>query len=377
MRASDVVLQLASNLPKYTDLFTDNFSVTSITGTPTGADLTVTVETSIAHGLVAGQGVFIDGAQTPLTLSSFTRTATAGLITTASDHDFTIGSQGGALSGEGATNAITSGANEAEFNGSFPITAVPNRREIQVSMADSGAVVATGSPIIENAASELQSFNGIQEILTVPTTTTFTYLIVGGASLQNPVGTIVAKANVRISSAIGLDQIVAAYTDQVPDKLWGFVTIDDVVASKDRRILSDATDNIQRSDYFRQQILQPMTFYVAFPTAVQEIAGRQSRDVAEELFRPICQSVLFKRFDSLLFVGAYNPLQFISHGFSEYQSAFYIHQYTFEQVADIYFEDTVGFDEDVAFRDIDLTIGVDVGTGQLTADIDLDEVPLP
>ena len=41
------------------------------------------------------------------------------------------------------------------------------------------------------------------------------------------------------------------------------------------------------------------------------------------------------------------------------------------------FGDTIGYDTDVAFRDIDLTIGVDVGTGVLTADIDLDDVILP
>ena len=244
-------------------------------------------------------------------------------------------------------------------------------------MADSGATVATGSPIIENAFSSLQTYNGIQSIVSVPSTTTFTYTLVGGAGLLEPVGNITVKANARISSTVSLESIVDAYTDQTPNQLWGFVVLEDVVASKDRRILSDATDNLQRSDYFRQQIIQPVTFYTVFPTALQEIAGRQSRDAAEELFRPVCQSVLFERFDSLLFAGKCNPLQFLSHGFSFYNKAFYIHQYSFEQVADLYFEDTVGFDEDVAFRDIDLSMGLNVGTGQLTADIDLDEEQLP
>lgn len=369
MKASDVVLQLATLLPKFTDLFTDNFSVASISTTIAGSDLTVTVETTVDHGLSVGQGVRIQGAETPIAISSFTRVGTIGTITTAIDHDFTFGKQGGAISGGGSKNAITSGANEAEFNGSFPITGVPNRRTIQVSMADSGASAATGSPIIENAYSELQTYNGLKQIVSVPSTTTFTYTLVGGAGLLSPVGTVTVKANARISSTLNLESIVSSYTDQLPNKLWGFVVLEDVVASKNRRILSDATDNIQRSNYFRQQIIQPLTFHVVFPTAVQEIAGRQSRDVAEELFKPICNSILFQRFDSLLSVGKYNPLQFLSHGFSFYNGAYYIHQYTFEQVADLFFGDTVGFDEDVAFRDIDLTMGVNVGSG-FTSSID-------
>ena len=377
MRASDVVLQLAANLPRFTDLFTDNFDVISASTLVVGSDLEVTLTTSVAHGLSIGQGVNILGAKTPITISSFIRAGTIGTITTLTDQDFTFGEIGGAISGGGSVNAEVSGATEAEFNGQFKITGILNRRTIQVEMADSGATVATGSPILENGYSTLQTYNGIKSITAVPTTDSFTYVLVGGAALLDPVGTISVKANARISSTISLESIVDAYTAQGINKLWGFVVLEDVIASKDRRILSDATDNIQRSNYFRQQIIQPLSFYVVFPTAVAEIVGRQSRDLAEEIFKPICQSILFKRFDSLLSVGEYNPLQFLSHGFGFYNDAFYIHQYSFEQVADLFFGDTVGYDDDVAFRDIDVTFGTDLGTAELIADIDLDEEQLP
>ena len=67
----------------------------------------------------------------------------------------------------------------------------------------------------------------------------------------------------------------------------------------------------------------------------------------------------------------------VSSNFSAYNASIYAHEYVFEQVADLQFEDTVGVDEDVAFRDIDLTMGLDIGTAELTALIDLDEVILP
>ena len=41
------------------------------------------------------------------------------------------------------------------------------------------------------------------------------------------------------------------------------------------------------------------------------------------------------------------------------------------------FEDTVGPDDDVAFRDIDLTIGLDVGTETFDTSIDLDFILRP
>ena len=124
--------------------------------------------------------------------------------------------------------------------------------------------------------------------------------------------------------------------------------------------------------------MQPVSVFVAFPTASDQIAGRQVRDLAEDLFRDICRSILFKKFSTGLFNDLNNPLQFVSHGTEVYNTAFYIHRYSFEQVADLYFQDTVGFDEDVAFRDISLSIAVDPGTGEnpLTAEIDLDDNPL-
>ena len=313
----------------------------------------------------------------PITVSSFTRVGTIGTIVTVQNHDFTLGTEGGAISGTGSVNAVTTGADQAEFNGTFRITGVLNRQTIQVEMPDSGPTTATGPLRLDNGNSALNTYTGIQQVTTVVSPTTFTYSVQHVALTAPFVVNASARGNARISAAVSLDAIVAAYTDQPQDDLWMFVVLEDVVASKDRKILSDATDNIQRSQYFRQQITQPVTLYVVFPTADIQIAGRQARDIAEEIFRPICQSILFKRYDSQLAVGEYNPLHFLAHGFTSYSSAFYIHQYTFEQVADITFPDTVGFDEDVAFRDISLTMGVDVGSGQLTADIDLDQEPLP
>jgi hypothetical protein len=240
-------------------------------------------------------------------------------------------------------------------------------------MADSGATTATGTRILENGFSYLQSYNGLKQVTAVPTTTSFEYTI--SAELKDATGTIVARTQPCVTASATIERFAASYTPQAIDKFWAVVVLGNVEASKDRNSLADGVSNIQRGEHFRQQTIQPFTIYVFIPTTT-EIAAREARDDAEDLFRPICQSVLFTKFDSQLFVGKQGPVQFSNHGVSAYNTAFYVHSYDFQQTVDITFDDTVGFDDDVAFRDIDLTIGLDFGTQELTASIDLDEDPL-
>lgn len=361
MKAEDVVLKLAANLPQLVDNFTDNHEITSLTS----AGFTATAVTAAPHNMVPGKGVSIVGAQTPLVITTLTRVGIIGTLVTSLAHDIT----------KVPTTVVIDGANEAEFNGEFNIISVPDRFTVNFSLPDSGATIATGSPLLLNGTSALQQYNGVYSIVSVPTPTSFTYTLSNDSLYSPAMGSIKARGNARISSAASIEDVFAVYDENPAHETWLFVVLDDVNASKKRQILSDATDNTQRQDYFRQQIIQSLGVFLFIPTGVNQIAGRQARDLAEELFRPICQSILFEKFDSYLFVGAFNPLQFTSAGFQGYNGATYVHRFSFEQMADLLFEDTVGYSEDVAFRDIDFSMTLDVGTqvDALTADINLDD----
>lgn len=358
MRAADVVQQLAATLPKFSDKFTSNLSITSLTQVGGVA----TAVTASAHGLTTGKQTNIVGAKTPIVVSSLTRSGTTGTLVTATAHDMTRGY---------STTAEIAGAVEANFNGSFTVIDVPNRNTVTFTMPNSGATVATGSPLLLNGSSYLSQYNGLRTVLSAPDATSFTFAV--PASLYSPAsGTIQARSLPRVSAVLHEDVIIDAYTKQTPGDLWAFVALGDAVASKDRQSLSDAVSNAQRGEHFRVQLIQPLSVYVAIPSAL-ELAGRSARDLCEELLKPLCQSLLLKRFDSLLTTGAKNPLQFVGHGFAAYHRAFYVHAYQFQQVADMTFGDTVGYDDDVAFRNIGLTIGNDIGTGTIaTAQINLD-----
>jgi hypothetical protein len=98
-------------------------------------------------------------------------------------------------------------------------------------------------------------------------------------------------------------------------------------------------------------------------------------DVSVSLFR----SLLGVKFDTGYFASNQYAVTFINHGFSDYNTAYYVHEFNFELAADLTFDDTVGYDFDTAFRDINFGVVPDFGTQEdpATAVVDLDEEPLP
>lgn len=360
MKASDIVNQLAIVLPGLVDDFTTNIAASSLTRSGT----TVTVTTAAAHGLAAGNQVNITGALTPINCG-ITRSGIVATLVTTADHDMTENA---------GFNVQIEGATEAEFNGTFTLLRVPNRRTITFQVADSGPTTATGAPLLLNGSSPLQSYNGLQEITAVPTTTTFEYEVTDSTLFTPASGTIVAKTLPRISAGLDIDKLVAAYTKQDPDVAWLFVVLGDAVADKNRGIDTDSTDNLQRGHFFNQRLIQTVQLFVFLPSSAQ-IAGRAARDRCEELLKPICQSVLTARFPSLV-ENDNNPLMITGHGLELYNSAFYVHQYAFEATLQLGESDIFKPTDDVAFRDMDITIGLDVGTETFNTLIDLDDEPL-
>ena len=349
MKAEDIIAQLATKLPNYSSNFTDDITVNSLTLSGS----TVTAVCATPHNLVVNQQINMVGAQSPIVINSLVRSGTVGTLVTDTIHDF--------IKHTSISQTVElSGSTEAEFNGSFELLSVPDRNTVTFKMPDSGATVATGSPLLLNGSSPLQSFNGLQKVTAVPAADQFQYEITTTPPTNTAAGTIIAKTNPRISGSVTEERVIDAYTKQDIGDWWAFVVLGDVVASKSRHIESDATANIQRNNEYRQQIIQPFNVLVLAP-ATNQIAARQVRDECETLFRPLCQSLLFSKLDSGLSVGAQNPITFVSHGVFAYDTSFYAHLYSFEAVADITFEDTVGYSEDVAFRDIDFTMFPDVG----------------
>lgn len=363
MRASDIVAQLSVKLPALVDDFTLNHDIVSLVRSGT----TVTATTASAHNLSVGKAVNIVGARTPISIISIDRIGIIATLVTDADHDVTKTA--------GFENVEIEGATESEFNGVFKLLNATNRRSITFQVADSGPTSATGLPLLINGENIFNTYNGLHKITVVPSTVMFEYEVINSSLFTPASGVIVAKTTPLISAAVTYDRILSSYTQQVSEHIWLFVVMGDALAQKNRQITVDSTDNIQRTHFFNQRLTQVVSLYLFIPST-NEIAARQARDRAEELLLPLCQSILLKKFDSLLSAQFVNPLQLNSHGFHDYNTAFYVHRYTFEQTIQMSFDDTVGPDDDVAFRDIELTMGLDVGTETFDTDINLDDEPL-
>lgn len=370
MIASDIVTQLRVLLPQLTDKFTNDISVLSMTRTGTE----ILVICNEQHGLKVGQAFAITGTDVPIP-ASITRAGVIGTLVATTNHDLTKSTSSTGYNIGAQTVRIT-GANEAVFNDTFDILTIPNRKTITFTMADSGASSATGSPVLRDAESNLRDYNSIYEVKEVLKSTQFifTHSVSG---LPNPDGTIVIRTKPRISSGINIERLIEAYTQNEVDKYWMFVVLGDVNASQSRVIESDARSNIQSGADYRQQLIEPFSVYVVIPSK-SEIAASDARDEASNLLRPILRSLLFSKFATGLYSDLQNSVQFTGHSMYDYNIAAYIHVYSFEQVADIYEQDTVEPDLDVAFRDIDFSIFLDFGTQVefMQGTPDLDETPL-
>lgn len=368
MKAEDIIKALVARLPSLTDKFCETAAIDTITS----VGLVATATVAAGHGRVDNELVTITGAISSITIVSITRTDDVAEVVTDTDHDFTLSPRETARGF--AQDVILSGSVEAEFNGAFNLLSVTNRRTFTIAVVDSGPTTATGSPILENGESALGGYNGSFNI-TVLDANQFTY------SLQKVIpnaatGSPILNSGHRITGTVSIERFLDAYTKNPTDSWWCVVVLGDVIASKGRENRTDSTDQYSDGQHYQQSITQPFGVYLVAPTA-NTVAARPQRDEMEDIVPLIMQSVLLAKFDTGFAANKQNRATFIAHGFFLYNGPVYVHEITFEQNANLIFDDSVGNDLDTAFRDVDFNLNTDLGTTALIANINLDSEPLP
>lgn len=370
MKASDVIQQLQTVLPKVTGLFSDDISVVSLTRT----GFTVTAITSTEHGLISDQEVIISGAVELNPIISLTFSEGIVSAITQNAHDLTQPSLQQIKENNlyDFNKALVSGADQSGYNGIFTLNSVINRKKFSYLITESPISPATGNPVLEQEF----GYNGKFPV-TVIDPTTFTYQI-SVTPISPAGGTIIARSPVRVSGAVSFDRLVESYTEQSENKLWAFVVIEDVTTSRNRAILSDATSESSSSDEYRNRLIEPFSIYVFIP-GVNSISGLPLRDDIEEIRGFIYQAILGVIFPTGLKCETWSQTTPTSDRYvreSPMSEAVYIHQFAFERVVDVTYPDTKGPDRSVAFRDMEIDATLNSGTGDLDAVIDLDEQPL-
>ena len=358
MKAEDVIKALVARLPNLTDKFCDIEAIDTITS----VGLLATATVAAGHGRVDNELVTITGALSPITVVSITRSGAFATVVTATNHDLTFSDREIARGNE--QEITLSGANEAEFNGTFQLSSVIDRLTFVIDITDSGPVTATGTILVTGASSAFAAYNGSFNI-TVLDTNQFTYAILDTIP-NDATGTPILHSGHRITGAVTIERFLDAYTKHIKDKWWCVVVLGDVIASKGKQNTSDSTDQFVDGEHYQQSITQPFGVYLIAPTS-HTIAARPQRDEMEDVVPYVMQSVLLAKFPSGFSALKLYRTTFTAHGFFLYNGPLYIHEITFEQNADLLFVDSVGDDLHVAFRDIELTMNT-----TLSANINLD-----
>ena len=368
MRARDVIAQLLQTLPQLTDKFTDTVAMQSVTyGAPT-----LTVNTSVSHNLQVGNQFHLVGVTNTIGVSAFTRSGTVGTITTSRAHDRTL------FTDTSLNTVVASGADQAQFNGTFVISDVPNRTTLKVVMADTGPTTSTGTRVIDNSDRFDRDYDRLYSVATVTDSDTFT----AASTITGADAPVITSAQLRvkprISGAIDLERAIETYTAQGADKLWAYVVLGDVQASRGQEHRSDGIDRQFHDVSYRQQVISPFSV-VIMASVKSEIAARAARDLMTELFSPLCRCILGSKFRTELDDPQSLPVNFVGHGVIQYDRGLYVHAFSFEAVEELGFNDTIGYSDSVAFRNIDYGITPDLdasqGDGTMSGTIDLDESP--
>jgi hypothetical protein len=417
MKIADIITQLKTVLPVYTNYFSDNASVSSLTyaaGTATA--------TSTAHGLQVGHIANIKGAYSPNTITSLTQVNGIATAITAQPHDLTLD----------WSSIIVAGADQSDYNGTFDMVSAPvlniksitrvgsvatittylghgfvvdsnffiqitgtSRNEYNKKLNVASVVDTTSFTVSVNSANvpdvgaggtvsfvlnkyafaynvstvavtpatgtitlnEIREnqYNGRKTVTAVPTVDTFTYAIDTDYAPYNAAsGTILVQKGTRISGALNIEKAIDSYTEKSTNELWAFVVPSNTNASKNRQLENDATYIFEPGQNYRQQLINQFNVFV-FANTANEISGIDKLDVMQDIRGYLYKSLLGFKLDSGFNEGAKYGITFVNDDVAAYVSAYYIHQFVFEIIYNINANDIINPPHNTAFRRFDIS----------------------
>ena len=361
MKAEDIIEQMRAVVPFHTALFS-----TQLPATLNNVAGTITADTSpTAHGVSPGDTVTINGALTPFSIDTLTFDSGTGIVTgvTINDHDLTEKWQ---------ENIIITGANESEYNGTFALLTVVNRKTFTYAITTTPASPATGTIFMQDPLNT--GYTGAITVLTIPTVDSFTYAAVGNPETPAQ-GTPVVNVAPRISGAISQERVIEAYSAQNQSEYWAFVVLEDVTTNRDRAIKSDADQQIAADTKKRLRQLEPFSIYVFAPTS-DEIAARAVRDSMEEVKKAFLKALYGFKAPSIFSDQVWCEIVPLGDGFSAYNTAYYVHRFDWQRVVDFVQDDALDPAFTRAWRDSQLDFLNTFGTVTMSTTIDMDETPL-
>lgn len=349
-----IVRHLQVYLPKITNLFTNETSVDStiVAGSPQTLRITLNNHGySVGNNIVTVNGLLDNGINA---VSQSTEPDGTKILryTTNVNHDLT----------EDYTDNLTNGQIElrgftdSQFNGFFDLYGVPSANTFEI--VNDNIPTLNGNEVLRENRSI--GVNDIFEITAIPDANTIDIELTGRPEFDIKdvfdLRVMNRLNSYRIDYCADWQRAQDKYTKQSDqDNLWLYVIMEDVLASKDRRIESDASQTNTYQNTQRIKNIGTFSINVIIPTK-NDIGGgdavQLSYETLYEIFLKVLSGVPFETFDNAKYVTT-----MISHGPVAYEKAYYAHNFTFEQVYEVVNEDmwTNNFYESVAFRRINIS----------------------
>lgn len=334
--------QLFQFLPIYTDRFSNIVDAESAV---VQAGDVVNIEKT-AHGLLTGSAIVvtlgqsINGISNPV-FSSADQTVT---FTTAFTHDLTsVGRDGKVFDYNTAT---LSGFADSNFNGDFPVLSIPSNTEFVIS--------ATAMP-----TGDLGDLLESRDLYITPATVTtidadnFT---IPNIDTQVPSGAMFNSFKYvdssRIYVAATQERAKAMYTNHTTGEDVLFIVMRPESASKDRHAYSDAIATAKAQNPVRLKYLPEVDLFVFIPTP-DDVSGAKAQDIA---YREIRTAIRKAMYAHVFFEDDTVDIQYAAveatNSPEEWNTAVYVHSYSYQLPYEITFEHGDTFRTSVSARNI-------------------------
>lgn len=338
MKLSDLVKQAQNKMPMYSNYFSEDLKVASLTALKN----TCTVVTKVPHKFSEGDLFTLEGAKVSNKIVSLTQYRGLGTLVTEHPHEVTKNSP---LREGDSTHINIYNANEEAFNGSFLIMNIPNENVIEFDIDGNAPYQATGNPELKENV--YANFNGRQRVSSVIDEYTFTFMLPYLPATNKATGDMIIKNGIRISGDYNIQNAIKAYEEQGENELWGFVVLDGANVSKSKTNGTDAISSFSKGISSHLELVQDVSFFVFIPTS-QDYCWIDQVDITQELRTAVLKTFHNAKFNS----GVYDEDCYLSYiGDNPVDTdggAYAIHQYKFQTTLSLYNED--GIDKEFAPR---------------------------
>lgn len=340
MRAVYVVNRLKEELPKLTDGFSTILSVASLTRSST----TITCTTITNHGLTTGDYVTIRSAKEPIALSTITFLNGIATATSLTDHKL---SDPSLFSQENLPLYVEiSGA--TGFNGIWELVSVPSNLIFKFKVSGSPSNVVGGFLLLQDQ----EGYNGYKQI-TVTGATTFTYSTTG--TMQSPAqGTIQVSCKTRIDYAATAERIQQYYSANSSNLLetWAFVVLAQNQGFKNDTAVGDSSSAKRTNESYWYTLQQAFSVYVVIPSTESTLGG-DTADIAKSYLKPLIKCLSNYIFNSDFNEQQTQPCVFAGDEVDDYIEATYTHRFDFSVQSIIQTIDTADFSDGTPLQIID------------------------